>query len=83
LTASQDAIVDTLMALVRLSAAENDLNPAVLANRKQLEQLALGNQDSPLLKGWRKSLVGDRLSAMLAGEVTLRVTDGKLQPVSC
>lgn len=82
LTASQDAIVDTLMALVRLSAAENDLNPAVLANRKQLEQLALGNQDSPLLKGWRKSLVGDRLSAMLAGEVTLRVTDGKLQPVS-
>jgi len=82
LTASQDAVVDLLMALVRLSAAENDLNPAVLANRKQLEQLALGNQDSPLLQGWRKPLVGDRLSALLAGEVTLKVSDGKLQPVS-
>ena len=82
LTASQDAVVDTLMALVRLSAAENDLSPAVLANRKQLEQLALGNRNSPLLQGWRKPLVGDRLSAMLAGDMTLKVCDGKLQPVS-
>ena len=39
LTPDQGALVDVMMALVRLSGEENNLNPAVLASRKQLEKL--------------------------------------------
>lgn len=79
LSVAQDATVDLLMAAVRISAADNNLNPAVLASRKQLEQLVLGTADSPVMQGWRKPLVGDRLHAVLDGRVTFRVQDGAVQ----
>jgi ribonuclease D len=78
LSAAQDATVDMMMAVVRVSAAENDLSPAVLASRKQLEQLLLqDNRESGILQGWRKPLVGDRLLALLDGSLTLSVQDGE------
>jgi ribonuclease D len=78
LTTGQEAVVDMLMAVVRLSAADNDLSPTVLASRKQLEQLVQGKQDSAILQGWRKPLVGDRLTALLAGELTLAMQNGQV-----
>lgn len=85
LSAAQDAMVDMLMAVVRISAAENDLNPAVLASRKQLEQLVAGSPDSNIMQGWRKPLVGDRLTALLDGKLTLGIQNGQVvveQPVT-
>lgn len=78
LSPAQDAMLDAMMAVVRLSAAENDMNPTVLASRKQLEPLLLGERDSSVIKGWRKPLVGDRLLALLDGSLTLRVQNGQL-----
>ncbi|MGB5261781.1 MAG: ribonuclease D [Gammaproteobacteria bacterium] len=78
LTTAQDAMVDVLMAVVRLSAAENDLSPTVLASRKQLEQLVQGSQDSGVMQGWRKPLIGDRLTALLDGQLTLGIHNGQL-----
>jgi len=40
---AQDALVDVMMAVVRISAQEHALNPAVLASRRQLEALVLGS----------------------------------------
>jgi ribonuclease D len=74
----QDALVDALMAVVRLCALENSLNPAVLASRKQLESLVAGNRDAEVMRGWRSKLAGKRLQAMLDGGLVLKVSAGKL-----
>jgi ribonuclease D len=79
LSPAQDALVDALMAVVRVSAAENSLHPAVLASRGQLEQLVSGATDSDVLHGWRGQLVGKRLQALLRGEISLYACDGVLE----
>ena len=78
LTPVQDAMVDVMMALVRISGAENSLNPAVLASRKQLEELVVNGSDAAVMRGWRRKLVGDELQAMLDGRLSLSVDDGKI-----
>jgi ribonuclease D len=78
LTPAQDALVDVMMALVRLGGARHALNPAMLASRKDLEKLALGAADADVLHGWRRKLVGEQLQALLAGELDLAVRDGQL-----
>lgn len=78
LTAAQDALLDIMMAVVRLTAAENDMNPTSLATRRQLEGLVRGDTDSEVLQGWRRPLLGERLQAMLAGETTFTIRDGKV-----
>jgi ribonuclease D len=67
-----------MMALVRLSAEQNSLNPAVLATRKQLEMLLLGDTDSAVVQGWRKQLVGRQLLEFLNGDLKLCIRDGRL-----
>ena len=78
LTPQQDAVVDLMMAIVRTRGAEHDVSTALLGNRKALEALVAGAEDSPLLQGWRALLVGRDLQALLAGERRLRVADGRL-----
>jgi len=78
LSPDQNALVDVMMALVRLSGEQNNLNPAVLATRKQLEKLVLGEQDAAVVQGWRKKLVGAQLQAFLDGDLKLCIRDGRL-----
>jgi ribonuclease D len=77
-TPDQNVLVDVMMALVRMSGEQNDLNPAVLASRKQLEQLVHGETDISLMQGWRKKFVGEQLARFLHGDLNLSVADGKL-----
>ncbi len=78
LTPRQEAVVDLMMAIVRTRGAEHDVSTALLGNRKALEALVAGTEDSRLLQGWRALLVGRDLQALLAGERGLRVADGRL-----
>jgi len=78
LTPAQDAAVDMMMALVRISGAENSLNPAVLASRKQLEELVINGSDAAVMRGWRRKLVGDQLKSLLDGQLSLSVNDGNI-----
>jgi ribonuclease D len=82
LTADQGALVDVMMALVRMSGEHNDLNPAVLASRRQLEQLVLGKTDIAVMQGWRKKFVGEQLARFLDGELNLSVASGRLVAVN-
>jgi len=75
---AQEALADALMAVVRLCALENSLNPAVLASRKQVESLVAGNRDVEVMQGWRRKLAGEHLQALLDGELALKVSAGKL-----
>ncbi|HUL10883.1 MAG TPA: ribonuclease D [Methylococcaceae bacterium] len=77
-TAEQEALLDVLMAVIRLRAAQNTLNPAILASRKDLEQLLEQVDNARLLQGWRKKMVGAELAAVLDGELSLTIAGGRL-----
>lgn len=78
LTPAQDAQVDALMALLRARCAEHEMSPAQVATRKQLEALVRGEQDMPLLKGWRAAMAGRDIEKLLAGRLSLRLAEGRL-----
>lgn len=74
----QQALVDVMMAVVRITALENELNPAMLASRKQLEALLGGDSSGGVMQGWRRKLVGERLQRLLRGELQLTIEEGRL-----
>lgn len=74
----QDALVDTLQALLKLNALQHNINPSSLASRKQLEALVTGERDLELLKGWRKQHGGEQLLQFIDGKLSLSSEQGKL-----
>ena len=82
LSASQEAMVDYLSTGLRLIAAQHQLSPLAIASRKELEKLVRGETDCILHEGWRQSLAGQTLNALLRGEQQLAVHDGKLSFVT-
>jgi ribonuclease D len=68
-TTEETALAGTLMQIVREIAAETGVGPEVLATRRDVEALAFSSSaldSSPLLRGWRGAVVGERLKAVLA-----------------
>jgi ribonuclease D len=61
----RNALVRKLGGISQAVAAELNLVPEVLATRRDLEQLADGRRDGALLRGWRRSVLGERLLAAL------------------
>jgi ribonuclease D len=59
------ALVKRLGSISQAVARELNLAPEVLATRRDLEQLAEGRRDGPLLRGWRRSVLGAQLLAAL------------------
>jgi ribonuclease D len=74
----QEALVDAMMAVVRLRGAQKAINPQMLASRKDLERLLSADQDVPLLHGWRAALAGRAVQALLHGKLHLEVRNGEL-----
>lgn len=79
LSPEQEALVDAMMAVLRLRAASESLSPSMLANRATLAQLALGNRDVEVLRGWRGALVGKELQQLLDGALWLGTEQGVLR----
>ena len=77
-TPEQEALLDLLNAVVRLRASQQTLNPNVLAGRKELEQLLDDPEQSKLMQGWRRTMAGEELAAILRGECRVVVADGRL-----
>jgi len=83
LSPEQEALVDAMMALVRLRGAARAVSPQSLTSRKELEQWLLTQSDIPLMHGWRATLAGHDVQALLRGELRLEVRDGVLCAVAC
>jgi len=81
LDAQQEAMVDVLSAALRLIADEHQLSPMAIATRKELEKLLRGEPDCVLLEGWRQSLAGNLLAAVMRGEQQLALQQGELRLV--
>ena len=79
MTPEQDVLVDILLAVVRKRGAEQEVSPTLLASRKDIEAVVLGQTDVPILHGWRGELAGHELQSVLAGKRVMRVLDGKLE----
>jgi len=79
-TPQQDALIEALMATVHIQALQNNMHPATLASRKDVEQWLLGQrEDSQLMSGWRRDMIGEILSEVLSGQRVLQVHDETLQ----
>ena len=59
------ALVRKLVAVNQAAALQLNLSPELLATRRDLEQLAEGRRDVPVLIGWRRQIIGERLLAAL------------------
>jgi ribonuclease D len=62
---ARDALVRKLGGINQSVARELQLAPEVLATRRDLEQLAAGRRDGPVLRGWRRAVLGERLLTAL------------------
>jgi len=81
-TPQQDALIEAMMATVHIQALQNNMHPATLASRKDVEQWLLGSrEDSPLMSGWRRDMIGTVLNELLSGQRLLQVQDDELQLV--
>lgn len=79
-------IVELLQAVLKARAAEEGIAPTMLATSSDLQILVEAKQnrtalDVPILRGWRRQLVGDLLLQVLDGAVTITVdrTSGALR----
>jgi ribonuclease D len=66
LEAGEAALAARLMDEVRAESAERGLSPELLATRRDIEALVLGQADVSVLRGWRRGVVGERLLATIA-----------------
>jgi ribonuclease D len=63
---AERALVQSLLAELKALAEAEQLSPALLATRAEVEALVRGRRDLRLLQGWRAALAGARLTARLA-----------------
>ena len=68
----QEALVDALVAIVRLKSAKGDVSAASLATRGELERLVRGERELPVLQDWRLEMAGRSLLEFLEGRYTLK-----------
>jgi ribonuclease D len=71
-------LVEILQALIRSIAEKESIAPTLLATTTDLQVLVnhrrrVASIDIPVLKGWRRELVGEKLLALLEGKIVLRV----------
>lgn len=65
LSAAESTLLAQLGACVRERAKEAGISPALLATRRDLEQLLAGERKLALLEGWRREVLGDELLALV------------------
>ncbi len=75
----QDAMVDYLWAAAKLKATEHQITLASVTTRKELERLVTGDDSVGVMKSWRRSLMGEDLTAILNGNKALNWSNGKLE----
>ena len=82
LNQDEEALADCLMAVLHMSARDNQISPACLCSRKELNALIQGRRDLAILSGWRKELAGNDLLLFLEGKKLLSYHSGRLKLVS-
>jgi len=79
LSQNEEALADCLMAIIHVSANNNNISPNSLCNRKEVDALIKGQRELNILSGWRNELAGKHLLTFLSGEGQLSYTSGQLE----
>ena len=83
LNKQQEAVADTLMAIMKWAALRNNISTDTLGTRKDIELLvkaeALDQCQSPLLKGWRLENAGRYMLDFLTGKASLSIKNSRLE----
>jgi ribonuclease D len=65
LTRDQARFCNHLTGVVHRRAQEHQISSTLLATRKDIEHLILGNPETALLHGWRRAVVGEELLSLV------------------
>jgi len=79
INSQQEAVLDVLTAIIRIRAEENSINPVILASRKDLEKLLFADPACVLLHGWRYTMAGRELQAILQGKHNISIQSGRFE----
>ncbi|TJW12181.1 ribonuclease D [Parvibacter caecicola] len=74
-----DIQVDLMEALARLRAKESDIALHTLASRDDLAAVARGHRNVAVLKGWRRTILGNELLDLAEGRIALAVSENQLK----
>ncbi len=74
----EEALTDILSAQLRLLSDAQGINSATVANRKELLAL-VRDEESVLMKGWRKKLAGEELMALRDGQRKVSVENSRVE----
>jgi ribonuclease D len=73
------AVVDLLRVLLKAIAGRHGVAPKLIATSDELEEIARsGDEDVPVLRGWRRKLFGDVALALKRGELALVIKRGEV-----
>lgn len=79
-TQDVSASVDLMTALVRQRAKDNNISTTILASHAMLEKLVESpDSENEVKQGWRKSMVGDELTDLLEGKLSLSLEGPNLE----
>jgi ribonuclease D len=71
-------VADLLKLLLKIRAREIDVAPRLLTRADEMEALAAGVRDLPVLQGWRYDVFGRDALELVEGKLAFAVKDGKL-----
>ena len=71
-------IADLLKLLLKVRSRDADVAPRLIARADDLELLAAGVRDLPMLTGWRNEIFGKDALALVEGRLAFSVRNGKM-----
>ncbi len=71
-------IADLLKLLLKVRSRDADVAPRLIARADDLELLAAGVRDLPMLQGWRHDIFGKDALALVEGRLAFSVRNGKM-----
>ncbi|MEQ5788774.1 ribonuclease D [Erythrobacter sp. NFXS35] len=72
-------VADLLKLLLKIRAREIDVAPRLLTRADEMESLAAGMRDLPVLKGWRYDVFGKDALDLVEGKLAFAVEKGRLK----
>jgi len=74
-------LMDLLKVLLKMRCEQSGVAQKLVATVGDLERFAAGDEDSPLLSGWRRELFGELALALTDGRVALTAMNGQIQVI--
>ena len=71
-------IADLLKLLLKVRSRDADVAPRLIARADDLELLAAGVRDLPMLQGWRNDIFGKDALALVEGRLAFSVRNGRM-----